>query len=147
MGYFITLQINADDTSGLDERIIRALAGEGVDVESIEQLTPFNVPKAYPLGMKYELTRQSLRQHIDDLYNATKNPTEEAAKPDIQEPIGISVAEAAELIGVSAPTLRNYTHAVDFPALRLGGRVLVNKAGLIRWFNEKTAAGAELQEE
>lgn len=53
-------------------------------------------------------------------------------------PIAISVTEAAALLGVSRPTLYKLLYREDFPSLRVGGRVLVSRAGLERWVEQQT---------
>lgn len=49
------------------------------------------------------------------------------------EPMAISVPEAAQLLGVTPPTLNRFVHRDDFPSFRLGGRVLVSVEGLREW--------------
>lgn len=53
-----------------------------------------------------------------------------------------SVAEAAEALGISRPTLYALLHREDFPSFRVGGRVLVSVEGLRRWV-EAQAGGIE----
>ena len=49
------------------------------------------------------------------------------------EPIGISVGEAAELLGVSKPKVYELLKRDDFPACKLGGRVVISYDGLRDW--------------
>lgn len=50
-----------------------------------------------------------------------------------QEKITISVTEAAELLGVSRPTVYKLMHQDDFPMLRIGTRTLIHRAKLEEW--------------
>ena len=52
---------------------------------------------------------------------------------DKLEPLAVSTSEAARLLGVSRPTLYQYIGRDDFPAFRVGGRVLISVEGLKRW--------------
>lgn len=51
-----------------------------------------------------------------------------------------SVAEAAEALGISRPTLYALLHREDFPSFRVGGRVLVSVEGLRLWVAAQTGA-------
>jgi len=51
--------------------------------------------------------------------------------------IAVSMTDAAKLLGVSRPTVYQYAHMADFPAFRVGGRVLVSVDGLRRWVNDR----------
>lgn len=48
-------------------------------------------------------------------------------------PMAVSAAEAARLLGVSKPTIYQYINQEDFPSFRLGSRVLVSVEGLRKW--------------
>jgi len=48
--------------------------------------------------------------------------------------IAVSMTDAAKLLGVSRPTVYQYAHMADFPAFRVGGRVLIGHC-----FNESAA--------
>ena len=52
------------------------------------------------------------------------------------ESIAISLSQAAQLIGVSRPTIYQYAKRNDFPAFKVGGRVLVSVDGLKAWVNQ-----------
>lgn len=52
-----------------------------------------------------------------------------------QAKLAISIMEAAELCGVSRPTLTRWTHLPGFPCARIGGRVLIPLAGLKEWLD------------
>lgn len=49
------------------------------------------------------------------------------------EPLAYSVDEAAQVLGVSKPTLYKYVHREDFPSFKLGNRTLVSVSGLREW--------------
>lgn len=53
--------------------------------------------------------------------------------------LALNAAEAAEMLGVSLPTLRQLTHRTDFPAVKLGRRYIIPLAGLQRWLDAQTA--------
>ena len=57
------------------------------------------------------------------------------------EPLAVSLPEAARLLGVSKPTVYQYAKRADFPAFRLGGRVLVSVDGLRDWVREQAGGG------
>ena len=52
---------------------------------------------------------------------------------DKLEPLAVSAAEAARLLGVSRPTIYQYIGRDDFPSFKLGGRVLISVDGLKTW--------------
>ncbi len=49
------------------------------------------------------------------------------------EPLAVSAAEAARLLGVSRPTIYQYIGREDFPSFKLGTRTLVSVEGLRLW--------------
>lgn len=57
--------------------------------------------------------------------------------PEHMERLTMSVAEAAQELGISAPTAYALTHRSDFPALRIGNRVRVSREGLRVWVLEQ----------
>lgn len=57
------------------------------------------------------------------------------------EPLAVSTAEAARLLGVSRPTIYQLINRADFPAFKVGARTLISVAGLERWV-EAQAGGA-----
>lgn len=59
---------------------------------------------------------------------------------DKLEPLAVSAAEAARLLGVSRPTLYNLLNQSGFPSFRVGNRVLVSVAGLQDWVDQQTKA-------
>ena len=58
--------------------------------------------------------------------------------PDYSDRIAVSLPEAARLLGISKPTIYKYAGRSDFPAFRLGGRVLVSVEGLHEWVRKQT---------
>ena len=59
---------------------------------------------------------------------------------DKLEPLAVSAAEAARLLGVSRPTLYNLLNQSGFPSFRVGNRVLVSVAGLQDLVDQQTKA-------
>lgn len=59
------------------------------------------------------------------------------------EPLAVSAAEAARLLGVSRPTVYNLLNREDFPSFRVGNRVLVSVDGLRDWIDRQTKAVGE----
>ena len=57
------------------------------------------------------------------------------------EKIAVSVTEAAQLLGLSRPTVYKLIHRGDFPVLRVGSRTLIHRGKLEEWA-EKQAEGA-----
>lgn len=49
------------------------------------------------------------------------------------KPLAYSTDEAAEVLGISKPTLYKYINREDFPAFKLGGRTLISVEGLQDW--------------
>lgn len=61
---------------------------------------------------------------------------------DKLEPLAVSAAEAARLLGVSRPTLYQLLNQSDFPSFRVGSRVLISVAGLQEWIDRQAKEGA-----
>ena len=57
--------------------------------------------------------------------------------------MAVSVAEAADLLGLSRPTVYQLTHRADFPAVRVGGRVHVPVDGLRAWLEQQAQNSRE----
>lgn len=57
---------------------------------------------------------------------------------DKLEPLAVSAAEAARLLGISRPTVYTLLNQDDFPSFRVGNRVLVSVAGLQTWIDRQT---------
>lgn len=63
--------------------------------------------------------------------------------PDKLEPLAVSAAEAARLLGISRPSIYPLLNRDDFPSFRVGNRVLVSVAGLQEWIDRQTKAVAQ----
>lgn len=57
------------------------------------------------------------------------------------EPMAVSAAEAAQLLGVSRPTVYQLMGREDFPAFKIGGRTLISVDGLRRWVEQQAGGG------
>lgn len=55
----------------------------------------------------------------------------------INKETGITVAEAAEIIGCSSYTLRDMVRQKKIPAYRVGKRILFTKNGISDWINKQ----------
>lgn len=55
----------------------------------------------------------------------------------ILDPLAVSAAEAARLLGVSKPKIYDLMSRADFPAFKLGGRTLISVDGLRRWVEKQ----------
>lgn len=53
--------------------------------------------------------------------------------------LAVGTTEAAKMLGISRPTLYQLLNRADFPSFRIGGRVLINVAGLQTWIDQQTA--------
>lgn len=56
---------------------------------------------------------------------------------DKLEPLAVSAAEAARLLGVSKPMIYQYIHQDGFPAFKLGNRTLISVDGLRQWVQKQ----------
>lgn len=61
---------------------------------------------------------------------------------DKLEPMAVSAAEAARLLGVSKPTIYQYVGREDFPSFKIGGRILISVDGLREWVKKQTEMSA-----
>ena len=57
------------------------------------------------------------------------------------EKIALSVTEAAQLLGVSRPTIYTLVHRADCPVFQAGHRTLISRVGLEKWVEKQ--AGKE----
>jgi len=55
----------------------------------------------------------------------------------------LTVAEAADLLGVSLPTAYELAHSKGFPTLRIGRKLLISRAGLELWVDRRASNEAE----
>ena len=56
----------------------------------------------------------------------------------MNEPLTISVAEAAELLGISTKTAYDLVHQEGFPAIRIKRRIRVSYSGLKEWIKQQS---------
>jgi excisionase family DNA binding protein len=54
------------------------------------------------------------------------------------EPLAVSAAKAAELLGVSRPKVYELMGRDDFPSFKVGGRTLISVAGLRDWVDHQS---------
>ena len=57
------------------------------------------------------------------------------------EKLTLNITEAAAMLGVSRPSMYNILHRDGFPSFKIGGRVMISRAGLERWVDEQAAKG------
>ena len=57
---------------------------------------------------------------------------------DKLEPLAVGTTEAARLLGISRPTLYQLLNRADFPAFRVGSRILISVGGLKEWIDRQT---------
>lgn len=66
------------------------------------------------------------------------------------EKLAYSVQEAAAALGVNVNAVYNLSHRRDFPAVRIGNRILIPKENLARWLDAQASGhqqgGADPQE-
>lgn len=55
------------------------------------------------------------------------------------EKLVLSRPEAAEILGVSLPTLDKFSHRADFPWIRVGRRVLIPVDALREWLAKEAS--------
>lgn len=79
----------------------------------------------------------------DALERALTTVLAETAKQVKPSPtrLGVSVTEAAELLGISRNQCYELVKRDDFPSLTIGGRIVVSLRGLEDWV-DRQAAGA-----
>ena len=58
------------------------------------------------------------------------------------EKIALSVAEVADVLGISKPTVYKLLRRADFPAFKVGTRTLVSRAKLEEWVKTQAVGGA-----
>lgn len=57
------------------------------------------------------------------------------------EPLAVSAAEAARLLGVSRPTVYTLLNRADFPSFKVGNRTLISAEGLREWVKAQAEKG------
>ena len=55
----------------------------------------------------------------------------------------LNITETAKVLGVSRPVAARLTHRADFPAFRVGGRVLISAEGLREWIRKQANSGGD----
>lgn len=58
-------------------------------------------------------------------------------------PLFLNANTVAEVLGVSPSSGYELMHEKDFPALRIGNRIVVPKAQFIQWVEQHTKGGAD----
>ena len=58
-------------------------------------------------------------------------------------PLFLNAGTVAEVLGVSPSSSYELMHEKDFPALRIGNRIVVPKESFIQWVERHTPGGAE----
>ena len=77
------------------------------------------------------------------MYHKAKKPTP-AEPQEVKQTIRmyplltLSVDELAEELHISSPTAYDLVKEPDFPSFRIGKRILVNRAALQRWIDQKS---------
>ncbi len=66
----------------------------------------------------------------------------ERAEPEDKGPLGLSITQAAELLGVSRDCMSQLVRRADFPAVKIGGKYLISRAGLAEWLEKECGKGA-----
>lgn len=59
---------------------------------------------------------------------------------DNPSPLTYTLAEAANALHVSRPTMSQLVHSQNFPAFRVGRRWIISASGLQRWIDEQSNA-------
>lgn len=72
------------------------------------------------MGGTHDMTPEELDALTEEIHKAAGKVT-------------YSVAEAAEAMGVSRPTMQNLINTAGFPAYKVGQRIFVDAAGLREW--------------
>ncbi len=73
-----------------------------------------------------EAIRTTIRQEVDRLHSAGATPTTAPAKDsEVNHPVALSKAKAAQVLGVSVRTIDNCIAQQKIRVLRIGRRVLV----------------------
>ena len=62
----------------------------------------------------------------------------------MSEKLALSVTEAAELMGLSRPTVYKLLRRSDFPVLHVGTRTLIPRTQLLAWIEAQTKGGKSL---
>lgn len=60
------------------------------------------------------------------------------------EKMALSVAEAAELLGLCPKSVYELTRREDFPAFKAGSRTIISAEGLREWVQKQAAGTSQL---
>ncbi len=61
-----------------------------------------------------------------------------ANKNNLSERLAYSISEVADFLGINVMTVYNLAKREDFPAIRIGRRIVVPKEALLKWLEQKT---------
>lgn len=78
-------------------------------------------------------TAAQLNRLADELEHQQASASTQGSNPEAGKKVLLSVAEAAEALGVSRPTLYKLIRIDDFPSVRIGSRTLINARKLQDW--------------
>lgn len=59
----------------------------------------------------------------------------------VDQKIAVSVTEAAQLLGLSRPTIYKLIRQGDFPVMRVGSRTLIHRGKLEDWASKQAEGG------
>ena len=62
---------------------------------------------------------------------------------DTLQPLAVSPAECARLLGISRPKVYDLINQAGFPSFKLGSRTLISVDGLRAWIAKKTEVTQE----
>ena len=89
-------------------------------------------------GSRFLVNYPLLMQQLEDLSRKAVRAGEGTTKmAQTREKLTLSVAEAAQLLGLSTPKVYELTHRADFPAFRIGNRTLVSRRLLEKWVDRE----------
>lgn len=61
-------------------------------------------------------------------------------------PLYAGVDLASKMFSMSAPTIRGLIkHNADFPALRIGGKIIIDVPGVYKWLSDRNGGRIELE--
>ena len=55
-----------------------------------------------------------------------------------EQPLLLNAATVAKVLGIAPPSSYELMHEKDFPALRIGNRIVVPKEAFVRWVEQHT---------
>lgn len=72
--------------------------------------------------------------------NEERTELQDPRKGQMPERLALSPQEAAELLGISRPTVYELMNRADFPSFPVGSRRLISTKGLREWVDKQVAA-------